>query len=69
MFLAWATNDERGDLIIGSALRLYDSWRAGARVEAHAYDTGGHGFGMTKQGTASDRWFGDFCAWLDASGF
>jgi acetyl esterase/lipase len=69
MFLAWATDDEGGDLIVGSALRLYDSWRrAGGSVEAHAYATGGHGFGMSSRGTASDRWFGDFCAWLEALG-
>jgi len=70
MFLAWATDDEVGDVIVGSALRLYDVWRrAGASVEAHAYATGGHGFGMTVRGTPSDRWFDDFCTWLAASGF
>ena len=70
MFLAWATDDEFGDLVLGPALRLYDSWRrAGASVEAHAYATGGHNFATTKPETASNRWIDDFCAWLDASGF
>jgi acetyl esterase/lipase len=70
MFLAWATDDELGDLILEPSLRLYDSWRrAGASVEAHAYATGGHGFGMSSRDTASDRWFRDFCAWLDALSF
>lgn len=70
MFLAWASDDELGDLILEPALRLYESWRrAGASVEAHAYATGGHGFGMSSRGTASDRWFGDFCTWLDALRF
>jgi acetyl esterase/lipase len=69
MFLAWASDDELGDVIVEPCLRLYDAWRrAGASVEAHAYATGGHGFGMTNRGTASDRWFGDFCTWLAASG-
>ena len=70
MFLAWATDDEVGDVIVESALRLYDAWRrAGASVEAHAYATGGHGFGMTTRGTPSDGWFAEFCGWLAASGF
>jgi acetyl esterase/lipase len=70
MFLAWASDDEVGDVIVESALRLYDAWRrAGASVEAHAYATGGHGFGMTTGRTPSDRWFAEFCAWLAASGF
>jgi acetyl esterase/lipase len=70
MFLAWATDDEGSDLIIASALRLYDAWRlAGGTVEAHAYASGGHGFGMAPRGTASDRWFGDFMAWLRCSGY
>jgi acetyl esterase/lipase len=70
MFLAWASDDEVGDVIVESALHLYDVWRrAGASVEAHAYATGGHGFGMTSRGTPSDRWFADFSDWLAASGF
>jgi acetyl esterase/lipase len=70
MFLAWASDDELGDVIAEPCLRLYDAWRcAGASVEAHAYATGGHGFGMSSRGTASDRWFDDFCTWLAAAGF
>jgi acetyl esterase/lipase len=70
MFLAWATDDQLGDGIIDSSLRLYDAWRrAGAPVEAHAYARGGHGFGMRSQGTPSDAWFADFLGWLTASGF
>lgn len=34
MFLAWASDDEVGDAIIGASLRLHDAWRrAGASVE------------------------------------
>ena len=69
MFLAWATDDGLGDTIIRSSLDLYDAWRrVGAPVEAHAYASGGHGFGIRPQGTPSDRWFDDFLAWLAASG-
>jgi acetyl esterase/lipase len=70
MFLAWASDDELGEPIVGAGLRVYDAWhRAGAAVEAHAYATGGHGFGMTRKGTTADRWFDQFLTWLKASGF
>ncbi|NAZ87432.1 alpha/beta hydrolase [Kineococcus indalonis] len=69
-FLAWASDDGLGDVIIGSCLRLYDAWRsAGVPVEAHAYAGGGHGFGVRAQGTPSDAWFATFLDWLAASGF
>ncbi|MBI9115752.1 alpha/beta hydrolase [Sanguibacter suaedae] len=64
MFLAWATDDGLGDVIIDPALRIYDAWRrAGAAVEAHAYSRGGHGFGSRAQGTTSDHWFDAFVRW------
>ncbi|GAB7191045.1 alpha/beta hydrolase [Kineococcus sp. NUM-3379] len=70
LFLAWAGDDELGDAIVGSCLRLYDAWhRAGVPVEAHAYARGGHGFGARSQGTPSDAWFAAFLDWLTASGF
>jgi acetyl esterase/lipase len=70
LFLAWASDDPLGEAIVGSALAIYDTWRtAGGSVEAHAYATGGHGFGMAPRGTGSDRWFDEFCAWLDARGY
>ena len=31
--------------------------------------TGGHGFGMRKQGTTSDHWIDEFYYWLEARGF
>jgi acetyl esterase/lipase len=69
MFLAWATDDQLGDAIIGPSLRLYEAWRAaGAPVEAHAYARGGHGFGIRAQGAPSDDWFDAFLRWLRASG-
>ena len=70
MFLAWATDDQLGDTIVSSCLRLYDGWRrAGVPVEAHAYGRGGHGFGIRSQGAPSDGWFDAFLRWLTASGF
>ena len=39
--------------------------KAGIRPEVHEYDAGGHGFGMRKQGTSSDRWVDDFWRWLE----
>lgn len=38
---------------------------AGGRVACHVYGTGGHGFGIRRQGNLSDRWFGDVVDWLD----
>lgn len=70
MFLAWATDDGLGDRIVSSSLDLYTAWReAGAAVEAHAYASGGHGFGIRPQGAPSDAWFDAFVTWLEASGF
>ncbi len=70
MFLSWATDDAFGDTIVGACLRLYGAWAsAGAPVEAHAYATGGHGFGMRSQGAPSDGWFDAFLRWLTACGF
>jgi acetyl esterase/lipase len=69
MFLAWATDDQLGEAIIGSSLRLYEAWRAAsAPVEAHAYARGGHGFGIRAQGAPSDGWFDAFLGWLTAAG-
>lgn len=70
MFLAWASDDGLGEAIVGSALRLYEAWwRAGVPVAAHAYASGGHGFGMSGQGTAAHRWFDEFVTWLGEAGF
>lgn len=70
LFLAWAADDDLGETITGSCARLRDAWAsAGAPVESHTYASGGHGFGIRAQGTASDAWFDAFLRWLDASGF
>ena len=67
MFLAWANDDQLGDVVIQSSLTVYDAWRsAGGNVEVHAFATGGHGFGIKGKGTTSDLWFEAFLAWLQA---
>jgi acetyl esterase/lipase len=70
MFLALATDDQIGERIVGTAVRVYEAWRqAGRPVELHAYATGGHGFGMTRQGLPIDTWPDRLLAWLEQQGF
>ncbi|WP_312238016.1 alpha/beta hydrolase [Stenotrophomonas sp.] len=38
--------------------------KAGAEVELNVYETGGHAFGVRKQGKDSDRWTQDAVGWL-----
>lgn len=46
-------------------LALDAAWRAAGRpAELHAYDQGGHGFGMRTQGLPVDDWVNQFGAWL-----
>lgn len=41
--------------------------KAGVRVDLHVYETGGHAFGVRKQGKDSDRWTEDAIQWLRAN--
>ncbi len=67
VFLAWAQDDA---VALAPVVRFHDALRgAGHRPEVHAYAAGGHGFGMRRQGTSSDRWIDALYAWLDAQGF
>jgi acetyl esterase/lipase len=44
---------------------IYNKWRAAQQpAELHIYQSGGHGFGMKKQGKASDTWIDRFGEWL-----
>jgi len=63
MFLAWAQDDAKaGELVV----KFYDALvAAGHHPEAHIFSTGGHGFGMHKQGTSSDHWIDAFYGWLE----
>ncbi|MCC6281144.1 MAG: alpha/beta hydrolase fold domain-containing protein [Saprospiraceae bacterium] len=62
MFLAMAGDDP---IAFGNP-DLYKKWRdAGRKAEIHVYSSGGHGFGLRKQGLPSDSWIIDFETWLD----
>ena len=66
MFLAWAQDDA---VALQPVVRFYDALRsAGHKPEVHIFSSGGHGFGMKKQGTSSDRWIDEFYYWLEAQG-
>jgi len=66
MFMAWAQDDP---LVLQPIVKFYDALRsAGHRPEIHVYSAGGHGFGMKKQGTSSDRWIDELYYWLEAQG-
>ncbi len=67
IFLAWAQDDA---VALGAVIKFYDSLKAaGYKPEAHIFSSGGHGFGMRKQGTTSDHWIDEFYYWLEAQGF
>ncbi len=51
------------------AVEVYQKWvAAGQPAELHLYQMGGHGFGMDKQGTASDTWIYRFEDWMKDNG-
>ena len=67
IFMAWAQDDE---VALAPVVRFYDALRAaGLKPEAHIFSAGGHGFGMQRQGTPSDRWIDAFYGWMEAGGF
>jgi acetyl esterase/lipase len=48
---------------------LLAAWRAnGGSVELHLYSSGGHGFGMQKNGATSELWIEQFFEWMKAQG-
>lgn len=48
---------------------LVEGWRkAGAPVEFHLLQNGGHGFGLGRAGTSSADWIYSFHRWLDVNG-
>jgi acetyl esterase/lipase len=67
MFLAWAQDD---NVVLGPIVKFYEALTsAGHKPEVHVFSAGGHGFGMKKQGTTSDRWIDLFYSWMEAQGF
>lgn len=67
VFMAWAQDDQ---VALAPVVRFRDALiAAGNKPEIHAFRTGGHGFGMRRQGTSSDHWIDELYYWLDAQGF
>ena len=66
LFLAVAQDDAGAGPLV---TRFYDALKAaGYRPELHLFTSGGHGFGMRKQGKTSDHWIDEFYYWLEAQG-
>jgi acetyl esterase/lipase len=65
-FIAMAQDDTLAGPYI---VQFYDALKAaGYKPEFHIYSSGGHGWGMRKQGTTSDHWIDEFYYWLQAQG-
>jgi acetyl esterase/lipase len=66
IFLAVAQDDAGAGPLV---TRFYDALKAaGYKPELHLFSSGGHGFGMRKQGKTSDHWIDEFYYWLEAQG-
>lgn len=66
VFLAFAQDDT---LVAGRVMRFYDALKSTKYApELHIFASGGHGFGMNKQGKSSDHWIDAFYFWLEAHG-
>lgn len=51
------------------SIRLFQMWRqAGRPAELHVFESGGHGFGMRRQGKPADHWTERLREWLEAQG-
>jgi acetyl esterase/lipase len=67
IFMAWSQDDP---IALDAVVKFYGALKsAGYRPEAHVFSSGGHGFGMRRQGTTSDEWIDEFYYWLEAQGF
>ena len=67
MLIICATDDPLG--LAAGSIELYSSYlKAGKKVGLHMYAKGGHGFGMRKQGLASDNWISRFYDWSVSEG-
>jgi len=65
-FMEMAQDDTLAGLQI---VTFYEALKsAGYKPEFHIYSSGGHGWGMRKQGKSSDHWIDDFYCWLEAQG-
>jgi acetyl esterase/lipase len=62
VFVAVSADDP---LTLDSTLQLVEQLRANkVSHEFHYYSRGGHGYGLNRQGLASDHWIEQFHAWL-----
>jgi acetyl esterase/lipase len=67
IFMAWAQDDP---VALEPVLRFRDALiAAGIKPDLHVFKTGGHGFGLRKQGTSSDHWIDEFYEWLGVKRF
>jgi hypothetical protein len=67
MFAALAMNDPAFG---GRGFAAVDAWnKAGRPVELHAYQNGGHGFGLGLPGTTSTLVMPEFLTWMQSNGF
>ncbi len=66
MFAAIASDD----FLFQGQFGVIESWyEAGAPVEFHLYQNGGHGFGLGNPDRTSNRWFDAFMYWLEVNDF
>jgi acetyl esterase/lipase len=66
IFLAWAQDDSAA---LEAVVRFHNALTsAGHKPEVHIYGSGGHGFGLRKQGRSTDYWIDAFYHWLEAQG-
>jgi acetyl esterase/lipase len=56
--------DDKVDPVHYSQVYQRELKKAGVDVQLNVYDTGGHAFGVSNQGKATDRWTSDALGWL-----
>jgi acetyl esterase/lipase len=67
IFMAWAEDDQVARTVVE---RFADALiAAGDAPERHVFRSGGHGFGIRKQGTTSDHWIDELYWWLESLGY
>jgi acetyl esterase/lipase len=67
LFNAIALDDQ---LFPSKGFPIAEAWHAAKRpVEVHAYQNGGHGFGLGQPGMTTSYMLDQFVAWMDMSGF
>ena len=68
LFIA-ATQDDNA-VPVDQSLTIFARWTAANRpAELHIYQSGGHGFGMTRHNLPVDDWIKAYEAWLKAGGW